>query len=89
MYTGQQDDIVRGAFCSDITNPATCTTPNVDTPGVMGNLSAGGFGSPHAGACNFAFCDGSLRTISYSIDPEVHRRLCNRKDGKPIDASQY
>ena len=47
------------------------------------------FGSPHANGCNFAFCDGSVHTISYQIDPEVHRRLGNRRDGLPIDGSRY
>jgi hypothetical protein len=30
-----------------------------------------------------------VRTINYEIDPEVHRRLGNRRDGLPIDGSQY
>jgi prepilin-type processing-associated H-X9-DG protein len=47
------------------------------------------FGSAHASGCNFGFCDGSVRTISYQIDPEVHRRLGNRRDGLPIDGSRY
>ena len=29
------------------------------------------------------------RTINYSIDGEVYRRLGNRKDGLPIDGSQF
>jgi prepilin-type N-terminal cleavage/methylation domain-containing protein len=47
------------------------------------------FGSAHAAGCDFVFCDNSVRTISYQIDAEVHRRLGNRADGLPIDASQY
>jgi prepilin-type processing-associated H-X9-DG protein len=47
------------------------------------------FGSAHANGCNFGLCDGSVHTISYQIDPEVHRRLGNRHDGLPIDGSQY
>jgi prepilin-type N-terminal cleavage/methylation domain-containing protein/prepilin-type processing-associated H-X9-DG protein len=47
------------------------------------------FGSAHSGGCHFVFCDGSVRTISYRIDPEVHRRLGNRKDGLAVDESQY
>jgi hypothetical protein len=42
------------------------------------------FGSAHAGACHFVLCDGSTRSISYSIDAEVHRRLGNRRDGFPV-----
>ena len=39
-----------------------------------------GFGSMHSGGCNFVFVDGSTRSISYQIAPEVHRRLGNRMD---------
>ncbi len=47
------------------------------------------FGSAHAGACNMAFCDGSVHQISYGIAPAIHAALANRKDGKKIDESMY
>jgi prepilin-type processing-associated H-X9-DG protein len=47
------------------------------------------FGSAHAAGCHMAFCDGSVRLVSYQIDAEVHRRLGNRQDGQPVDGSQY
>ncbi|HET6880339.1 MAG TPA: DUF1559 domain-containing protein [Pirellulales bacterium] len=43
------------------------------------------FGSAHPTTCQFAFCDGSVRPISFDIDASVHRLLGNRKDGTPID----
>lgn len=38
------------------------------------------FGSPHAVGCNFAFCDGSVRTIRFTVDAYVFPFLCNRND---------
>jgi hypothetical protein len=36
---------------------------------------------------NFAFCDGSTRTLSVSIDPLTHRYLGERADKKILDDS--
>lgn len=38
----------------------------------------GRFGSAHAGTWNAAFCDGSVREMTYDIDWRVHRDLGNR-----------
>jgi prepilin-type N-terminal cleavage/methylation domain-containing protein len=43
------------------------------TPG-----SASAFGSAHAGGWNTAYADGSVKTMGYDIEADLHRRLSNR-----------
>jgi len=42
------------------------------------------FGSAHTGIVHMALCDGSVRSISLSIDATTHRRLGNRKDQQTV-----
>ena len=88
MYLGHQDDNYRSVGYPDTSNPGTYLyfPPMQDQPGLMYEK---GFGSAHVGGLNMALCDGSVRSVSYSIDPEVHRRLGNREDGLPIGGSQF
>ena len=60
--------------------------PYPDTPGWDSDMC---FGSAHLVGVNMSFCDGAVRTINYTIDPEAHRRLGNRRDGLPIDAKKF
>jgi prepilin-type processing-associated H-X9-DG protein len=46
------------------------------------------FGSAHLDGFQMAFCDGSVKLMSFSLDPTIHKYLGNRKDGHPIDAKK-
>jgi prepilin-type processing-associated H-X9-DG protein len=39
------------------------------------------FGSAHPDSLNMAYCDGSVRRVSYDVDPQLHRQAANRLDG--------
>jgi prepilin-type processing-associated H-X9-DG protein len=47
------------------------------------------FGSSHPDRFNAVFADGSVRPISYLIDPLVFSYLGNKSDGQVINASDY
>ncbi len=75
-------------FCGDDRDVLrwTAAPPRQDRPGLdLWNE----FGSAHASGFNMALADGSVRTISYTIDPEIHRRLGNCRDGQVIDGSMF
>ena len=56
----------------------TAELPLKDTPGFQ---HGGLFGSNHDSVWNVSFCDGHVETVSYDIDPLVHRYNGNREDG--------
>ncbi len=76
MYIGHGNDVLRW------THPNY--PPRQDQAGYACSFC---FGSAHAGGFNTVFCDGSVHTISYTIDSVVYSYLGNRKDGEIIDAS--
>ena len=76
MYSGWNNDNCR----------ITRDPPRQDTPGYCNTFM---FGSAHAGRANFAFADGAVRAISYSIDREVFRRLGTRAGGQVIEGAGF
>jgi prepilin-type processing-associated H-X9-DG protein len=97
---GWDEDVVRwgGGRLSDGTVYGLPPLPDNQVPGTYGDAKAfvdrGGrswtkwhpfFGSPHPGGCNFALADGSVRSIAFTVDDEVFRRLSLSKDGQPVE----
>ncbi len=82
---GDNHDIVRWSSWSG-NSPSNLLPPLQDTPG---NTYTYSFGSAHANGFHMALCDGSVRMVNYTIDPEIHRRLGNRKDGMMIDGKKF
>ena len=91
IYEGQSPDNMR--WCTHDLLPDGSLDPNgwhlapqPDTPGMS---IWGIFGSAHSIGVHMAFCDGSVHNINFSIDPQIHAWLGDRRDGQVIDAGSY
>ena len=76
MYQGYDWDQTRfGAFppMQDVLNEFNRSNDNAQQKA---------FGGPHTGGANISYCDGSVHTISFDIDPAVFSSRTNRNDGK-------
>jgi len=87
LWVGFDSDTVRwGYYDGSSTSGNSLYSPAQDRASVTANYK---FGSAHSAGWNCVFCDGSVHTLSFSLDLEIHRRLANRQDFQPIDASQF
>ena len=81
-YQGCDKDVVRVATTLA---PPLQDCPSKDTNDTQGwGFGDANFGSAHAGGWQACFCDGSVRAMSFWIDPLVHQELGNRHDGQVI-----
>jgi prepilin-type processing-associated H-X9-DG protein len=78
IFLGYDNDSQR---TTSLLNP-----PKQDTQGLRDTHC---FGSVHSTSFHISFCDGSVRGINYSIDPEIHRRLGNRSDRLTVTSADY
>ena len=78
IYTGADWDTYRLATSSYM--------PYQDRSGYLD--SSNNFGSVHAGGFGVVLCDGSVQSISYSIDVETWTYFAQRNDGKVISLQQ-
>lgn len=75
---GAENETALTGYNNDNYRNSASTVPLRDRAGQNNSFS---FGSAHSSGCNFVMCDGSVRTISFSIDLGVHRNLTHRADG--------
>lgn len=79
MYQGNDWDVNRWGNAD--------LPPRRDTPGY--DTMSSRFGSPHTAGFHVVMCDGSVHTIGYAIDPQIHELLANRKDRQPIPGDAW
>jgi prepilin-type N-terminal cleavage/methylation domain-containing protein len=87
MYNGHDRDNIRYTYVQ-VHAPTGKVFGHPLTPDTPGLEFTWNFGGPHPGVWIPLYCDGSVRTMSYDLYPEIHRWLGNRNDGNTIDTGQ-
>lgn len=77
-YSGDDRDLIR--YTGTEVDPRFRPVSDAYIPGEEGTV----FGSAHLAVFQMALCDGTVKSISYSIDPLVHSRLGIRNDQQVI-----
>jgi prepilin-type N-terminal cleavage/methylation domain-containing protein len=77
--TGDNETIFTG-FNRDYQR-SSVEPPQQDRPGLVRDYI---WGSAHSAVFNMSMCDGSVRSISYDIDPDVHLYYGIRNDGQVV-----
>jgi prepilin-type N-terminal cleavage/methylation domain-containing protein len=88
LYQGYDYDTIRWGGNSTMISAASVTTylpvHDQNHPEDVNRWGVTNFGSAHQSGCYFVMCDGSVQTVSYSINPLVHWKLANRNDGNQV-----
>jgi hypothetical protein len=85
MYNGHDQDNLRSTYVVNVDGRLDGWPPLQDRAGLSMTYS---FGSVHPSGWHAVMCDGSVRSITYSVDAKVHRWMGNRQDGNAIDSNQ-
>ncbi|MCA9102973.1 MAG: DUF1559 domain-containing protein [Planctomycetales bacterium] len=80
MFSGHQDDNHRQTGHPNY----NYFPPKQDRPGLADDSC---FGSAHPGGFNMVYCDGSVKSLPFSIDLESFRRQATRAEGLPADVT--
>lgn len=87
LYNGTW--VIYSARCAGLEDPLALGPDDVsDSSGANDATSKYGarkFGSWHYGVVNFAFCDGSVRSLAVNVDLTSLSQLSRRNDGEVID----
>jgi prepilin-type N-terminal cleavage/methylation domain-containing protein/prepilin-type processing-associated H-X9-DG protein len=84
---GQPQDDDDTGYASGFANDTVRYTDRPSLPDYNGGPGGDGdfrFGSSHTGGFNTVFVDGSVHSLSYSIDPTVFQYLGNKSDGQVL-----
>lgn len=84
-YSGDDRDTIRftGRSGEAGFNPLSDATPFTSSHDLRGGMV---FGSAHSSGFQVVMADGSVHSIDYTIDGQVHSVLGSRNDGQPIAA---
>jgi hypothetical protein len=81
MYTGYEWDNHRVSWNPSSSRPQEFFQPAKDGDGRDSRGPEPRFGSAHPSTFQMVFCDGSVHSIGYDIDPVAHRALAHRFEG--------
>jgi len=84
-YCGYEWDNYKVAwsFLTDVERNQEDFQPRADTPGFKETRI---WGSAHPAGFHMAYCDGSVQTVNYDVDPFVHSYSASRNDGRVLAA---
>ena len=74
--------MAKGSYTTYYGAPADESDQADEDAGADSALEVGGFGSCHPGVTNFLFGDGSVHSLSGSIDPKAYEQMGHRADGE-------